>query len=453
MNDTKALKIKILLISILFAAFMICNLHSSVVYAENSVDWRSIYLELLNIPNYQKTGDVQPLCGLYYIDDDTIPELAINKNDRYFIYTIDKNKPVLFLTMNDSGPSYGSNTGALVLDNRIIAYENGKTRTIAFKKTLNDKNKETAYYIEGRRVSESAYSDLTFRSSSNYIGSDSMLDSDKMISFLKRPEAPVPSQSLNKHKYAGVLSVGVDHYPLSNPDNKKTYTNLKSLCSDLKIDYENPTAVYEISDDSSGKNRIDLIYITSANSDGMLISYEWDPSAGRYKGSAWPVHSATVRPLPPKEDINNIFTYWGEGIYTQEDIEDTKGMWNFRLENGRLSKISYICRENFTKEDIETGITPIRTDGEIFSIEYTFDNNNKLKHRYIRHDSGYFGTYATTESQDFDEDERLIHYRGYQTHGGYERYFIYPENTDTPAYSVFVDDHSGVKYCYLEILI
>lgn len=80
---------------------------------------------------------------------------------------------------------------------------------------------------------------------------------------------------------------------------------------------------------------------------------------------------------------------------------------------------------------------------DILNIECSYREDGTLEHRNYAHNSFLFGTTFCTMNSDYDEMERLVYENSYITHGTYEKYHIYKDNGDRPAYSLEVDNNLG----------
>ena len=76
-------------------------------------------------------------------------------------------------------------------------------------------------------------------------------------------------------------------------------------------------------------------------------------------------------------------------------------------------------------------------------IDYDYYDNGNLKSRFYWHNGYIFGTWYTTWSCYFDEQGRIAHEDIYITHGSWDTYYIYMDDTKKPAYILDLDDNMG----------
>lgn len=85
-------------------------------------------------------------------------------------------------------------------------------------------------------------------------------------------------------------------------------------------------------------------------------------------------------------------------------------------------------------------------DGEvvrILNMYYEYDDNGTLRQREYHHYHLQFGSTFQYWYSYFDELGRVEYERAYITHGSLEYYYIYTDESDEPAYSLYLDHNLG----------
>ena len=97
-----------------------------------------------------------------------------------------------------------------------------------------------------------------------------------------------------------------------------------------------------------------------------------------------------------------------------------------------------------TSPGILTFLKENNTESEpVLWIDYEYYDNGNLKSRFYWHNGYIFGTWYTTWSYYFDEQGRIAHEDIYITHGSWDTYYIYMDDTKEPAYILDLDDYMG----------
>lgn len=79
----------------------------------------------------------------------------------------------------------------------------------------------------------------------------------------------------------------------------------------------------------------------------------------------------------------------------------------------------------------------------ILTIDWQYDEDGRLISRKYSHNGSVFSSWSMTRSSYFDELGRVIYERCYITHGSYDFYYIYTDDSDEPAYVLGLDDNLG----------
>lgn len=102
-----------------------------------------------------------------------------------------------------------------------------------------------------------------------------------------------------------------------------------------------------------------------------------------------------------------------------------------------------------------TGVTDHENDSEretILAMDFVYREDGTLYYRDYSHNDRVGSTWGSVNSF-YDEKERVVYESGYITHGYVEHYYIYEDESDKPAYCLYLDHNSGyafpemVKYC------
>lgn len=112
--------------------------------------------------------------------------------------------------------------------------------------------------------------------------------------------------------------------------------------------------------------------------------------------------------------------------------------------------------ERFSQEAIEIPnydevrnwfMLTVTEDGEelvpILKINFVYREDGTLYCRDYYHNQKIFGTTESTLEYFYDEKERIEYKSGYITHGYVEYYYIYEDESDKPAYCLYLDHNLG----------
>lgn len=111
-------------------------------------------------------------------------------------------------------------------------------------------------------------------------------------------------------------------------------------------------------------------------------------------------------------------------------------------ENRKYDKHGRIT--HYDAAGILTFLSENNTDPEmILWIDYEYYDNGNLKHRSYWHNGYIFGTWYTTWDCFFDEQGRIAHEDIYITHGSWDIYYLYMDDTGEPSYILELDNCGG----------
>ncbi len=432
----------------LIAVFIICSIFNEsvlpCVYAESPESWKDLYLQMLqDEPDYERKDGYG--FGLYYIDDDKIPELVTCRNEICHFYTIDNSKVVRFIVIPCSWVDYKHMEGRMIAENYIIKMEGKKAYIEGFCKEFpSAEGARELYFLNGKRVSDDEYKKLTNRLEMDSISSYQMLNYDEIIEYLKKKRVVIPVQKLDEKEYKAQLSCSINY--ISQNMEERDFSDIIELTDCFGFDYEKPRFTFHDESSVTDIDSLILIYSDDDMTSGLVVRYTLNNvlNEKEYTGQAWSVRSSYVERAVKKEIRDDIFSYMGEMVISREEFDDIKGQWKIEKKKGKIRKVRFITEDTLFDE----GLQDPGSDGEIYGMDFEYDREDKLKYRCIWHNMDYFGTYAMSEGQFFDDSERLIYTEGYQTHGSYEKCYLYYGNDILPSYCLYIDYNQGLPMSY-----
>ena len=138
--------------------------------------------------------------------------------------------------------------------------------------------------------------------------------------------------------------------------------------------------------------------------------------------------------------------------FAVDDIEDAKWVddtWSLAdsLDDSDYEKSMEYTADNkpayfLVKGNDGTG----EKEGEhvtLMQILYIYRDDGTLYDRHYRHNSYWAGSTRSSVDSLYDERERLVYEQAYITHGTLEDYYIYPDDSDKPAYCLEFDYAGG----------
>lgn len=218
-----------------------------------------------------------------------------------------------------------------------------------------------------------------------------------------------------------------------NEGRAAAYESRQALLADWSFAEEEPFYQYF---DQEGKLLLEL-YLNEETMNGCGIRYFAGSSAEAEEQlqemQAFTIDGAIVDTWMA-EDAFSVKSY--DGNDGKESVSDYGEHYEY-TEDGRLSSYRSWGTIDWLGDPEEENVM------DILEIEYSYREDGTLEHRSYAHNSFLFGTSFCTMDSDYDEMERLVYETSYITHGTYEKYFIYKDNGDEPAYSLELDNNLG----------
>lgn len=82
----------------------------------------------------------------------------------------------------------------------------------------------------------------------------------------------------------------------------------------------------------------------------------------------------------------------------------------------------------------------------IITINYIYRDDGTLFYKEYHHHDRIFETFLQTVRTCYDESGRILYEQGYITHGWYDYYYIYEDETNKPTYCLWLDDDLGAYH-------
>lgn len=95
-----------------------------------------------------------------------------------------------------------------------------------------------------------------------------------------------------------------------------------------------------------------------------------------------------------------------------------------------------------------TGVIDHENDSEretILAMDFVYREDGTLYYRDYSHNDRFGSTWGSVNSF-YDEKERVVYESGYITHGYIEYYYIYEDESNKPAYCLYLDHNSGYAF-------
>lgn len=210
------------------------------------------------------------------------------------------------------------------------------------------------------------------------------------------------------------------------------YQNESDFVAAVGFDVEEPFFVYFLPD---GQKRLTLYYDDATQRGCGIRYYERDSStfatAGMYGFVFEGLQESGEKEI--REDYLRPEAFdGGNGAEAAEDFrENTEYDDQGRIIHYDASGILTDMSENNAKPDT------------ILWIDYEYYDTGNLKSRTYWHNSYIFGTWYTTWNCYFDRQGRIAHEDIYITHGSWDTYYIYMDDTEEPAFILELDNYSG----------
>ncbi len=184
-----------------------------------------------------------------------------------------------------------------------------------------------------------------------------------------------------------------------------------------------------------GQKRLTLYYDEVTQKGCGIRYYERDPSTFATTG----MYGFVFEGLGESEESRIREDYLKpeavEDIDCSDEVEDYKENTEYD-DKGRITHYDATGILTFLKEN---NTEP----GMVLWIDYEYYDNGNLKSRSYWHNGYIFGTWYTTWSCYFDEQGRVAYEDIYITHGSWDTYYIYMDDTGEPVYILDLDNCGG----------
>lgn len=221
----------------------------------------------------------------------------------------------------------------------------------------------------------------------------------------------------------------VQNYLFGNPGHTQDYNDKQELLEEFCFADKEPMYQYF---DRYGNLQLELYMDEEAeNICGIVHTYRFNSELEKMEF----LYGFTQCMMPETE-------WEDQGKYLLKSVDGTYGA-------GRGSnyeeKIEY--REDGRPDYFEATGRVTYEDGEelvpILEINFVYREDGTLYCRDYYHNQKIFGTTESTLDCFYDEQERIVYKTGYITHGYVEYYYIYEDESDKPAYCLYLDHNLG----------
>ncbi len=192
-----------------------------------------------------------------------------------------------------------------------------------------------------------------------------------------------------------------------------------------------PFFTYSLPD---GQKRLTLYYDETAQRGCGIRYYERDPSTFATTG----MYGFVFEGLQESQENGILEDYLKplavDGTNGSGEAEDFKENTEYDVQG----RITHYDATGILTDLVENNPEP----GTVLWIDYEYYDNGNLKSRFYRHNGYIFGTWYTTWDCYFDRQGRIEHEDIYVTHGSWDIYYIYEDDTKEPAYILKLDNCS-----------
>lgn len=138
--------------------------------------------------------------------------------------------------------------------------------------------------------------------------------------------------------------------------------------------------------------------------------------------------------------------------FVSDDIEDAEWVDNMYAPIDSLNDSDYEKSMEYTADNRPSYFLAKGDDGTrekegenvpLVEINYIYRDDGTLYDRHYRHNSYWAGSTRSSMDSLYDEKERLVYQQAYITHGTLEEYYIYPNDSNKPAYCLEFDYAGG----------
>lgn len=215
-------------------------------------------------------------------------------------------------------------------------------------------------------------------------------------------------------------------------DERYWYPNETDFVTENGFGKAEPFFEYSVPD---GQKRLTLYYDEVTQSGCGIRYYEWDPSTFITTG----MYGFVFDRLRESEESRILEDYLKpesvDGTNGSNEVEDFTENTEYDAK-GRITHYDAGGILTFLKED--------NTESErILWIDYEYYDNGNLKSRHYWHNGYVFSTWYTRWDCFFDEQGRITYEDIYITHGSWDTYYIYMDDTREPTYILDLDNNCG----------
>lgn len=208
------------------------------------------------------------------------------------------------------------------------------------------------------------------------------------------------------------------------------YPNEECFVAAIGFDNAEPFFEYFLPD---GQKRLTFYYDAATQMGCGIRYYERDPSTFTTTG----MYGFAFEGLQEGGEISIREDFLKPEVYDGREASDYVEGFTENVEYDEQGRIThYDAGGMFMRDRIMEFVT-------ILWIDYAYYGNENLKSRFYWHAGLLFGSSHTTWNCYFDEQGRIMHEDSYITHGSYETYYIYTDDTEEPAYILNLDNCMG----------
>lgn len=212
-------------------------------------------------------------------------------------------------------------------------------------------------------------------------------------------------------------------------DERYWYPNETDFVTENGFGEAEPFFEYSVPD---GQKRLTLYYDEATRRGCGIRYYEWDQSTFITTGMYGFVFDGWR-----ESEENRIL----EDYLKPESVDGTNG--SNEVEDF-TENTEYDAKGRITHYDADGILTFLKEDNtkpeSILWIDYEYYDNGNLKSRSYYHNGYIFSTWYTTWDCFFDEQGRIAYEDIYITHGSWDTYYIYTDDTREPAYILDLDN-------------
>lgn len=215
----------------------------------------------------------------------------------------------------------------------------------------------------------------------------------------------------------------------NDKDERYWYPNETDFVTENGFGEAEPFFEYSVPD---GQKHLTLYYDEATRRGCGIRYYEWDPSTFITTGMYGFVFDGWR-----ESEENRIL----EDYLKPESVDGTNG--SNEVEDF-TENTEYGAKGRSTHYDAGGILTFLKEDNTepetILWIDYEYYDNGNLKNRHYWHNGYIFSSWYTTWDCFFDEQGRIAYEDIYITHGSWDTYYIYTDDTKEPAYILDLDN-------------